>query len=104
MSIGMRCGSISRSRKPGLQPVERGLRPGDDAQLGRVDAGHVEVLAQQAAQFVGGQRHAEHAAPGTVSNSCPRRWTRPMQSSNDITPARQAAVFSPMRGRPGRRA
>ena len=33
---------------------------------------------------------------GTVSNSLPRRWTRPMQSSNDITPARQAAVFSPI--------
>ena len=33
---------------------------------------------------------------GTVSNSRPRRCTRPMQSSKDMTPARQAAVFSPM--------
>ena len=35
--------------------------------------------------------------PGSiVSNRTPRRCTRPMQSSNPITPARQAAVFSPI--------
>ncbi len=33
---------------------------------------------------------------GTVSNSWPRRCTSPMQSSKDITPATQAAAFSPM--------
>ena len=35
--------------------------------------------------------------PGaTLSNSVPRRCTSPMQSSKDITPATQAAVFSPI--------
>ena len=35
------------------------------------------------------------APGGSGSSSAPRRWVSPMQSSNDITPDRQAAVFSP---------
>ena len=33
---------------------------------------------------------------GASSNSRPRRWTSRTQSSKDITPARQAATFSPI--------
>ena len=92
-----RCALDAVSRQPLRERVERLARARRDRQSRAVRRCDVELVADERRELVGAASARSACRLAALARtSCPRSSNRPSASSNEKTPATQAAVFSPM--------
>ncbi len=96
MSMAIRWQSMPRATSDCCTRSSASVGPDSTLSEGPLIAARSSAPSASASASCAGSETLSIPPEGTRSNSCPRSSTRRTASRNSNTPARQAAVFSPM--------